>query len=169
MVLSFSLYPYYSPEKKKVSLFFLAWSGKKKCWRKKSAVSYGLYRFDLIYYERIMEFHQTFVSVEKRETDESTNVHSSTLKSVRAEADSVRVCLIQAGLFSFLVLDNDKNRCETLWRNHPETPVHCISMKTWGYSEYVCTVDLLTSGDVSCQSFSQVGTHKGLESLEDSR
>ena len=70
---------------------------------------------------------------------------------------------IKAGFKPLLLIDNDKNCCETLRYNHEEYKdiVKCGSFLDIDYNAYN-DVDMMMGG-VPCQSFSQAGKRKGLD------
>jgi len=68
--------------------------------------------------------------------------------------------LIKAGFIPLLLNDNNKDCCETLKYNHPNTNIVCSSMDKIDYSQFIDKLDLFAGG-VPCQSFSQAGLRKG--------
>lgn len=102
------------------------------------------------------------------------HVHNVTLSSQHQLSRTVtfiEVCagggglstgLMQAGFTPVLLNDNNRDCCNTLQLNHPNTKVVCGTMENIDLSSYADSVDLLTGG-VPCQSFSQAGLRKGLE------
>jgi DNA (cytosine-5)-methyltransferase 1 len=70
--------------------------------------------------------------------------------------------LISAGFTPLLLIDNDKQCCETLKLNHTDVNVVCQSFTEYNFEEYQHKVDLFVGG-VPCQSFSQAGLRKGLD------
>lgn len=68
--------------------------------------------------------------------------------------------LIKAGFKPLLLVDIDKNCCETLRANHPDTEVLQAPFETIDLSKY--NPDMICGG-VPCQSFSMLGNRKGIE------
>jgi DNA (cytosine-5)-methyltransferase 1 len=70
--------------------------------------------------------------------------------------------LCKSGLHPILLNDIDKNSCETLKSNHPETNIYKGSFTEIDYTKYINKCDVLCGG-VPCQSFSYAGKQKGLD------
>lgn len=92
-------------------------------------------------------------------------------ESVTKQMKFIEVCagcggmstgLMKAGFVPVLLNDNNKDCCETLKKNHPDTTIIHGSMEAIDFSKYHNQIDLLTGG-VPCQSFSQAGKRKGLD------
>ena len=85
-----------------------------------------------------------------------------TFIEVCAGAGGLSSGLIKAGFTPLLLNDNNKDCCDTLKRNHPDTNIICSPMEKLDLTPYIDKVDLLTGG-IPCQSYSQSGLRKGLE------
>lgn len=70
--------------------------------------------------------------------------------------------LINAGLTPILCLDNNKDACLTLKKNHSQVKVVNDKIQNFDFSEYQNKVDILVGGS-PCQSFSYAGLGKGLK------
>jgi DNA (cytosine-5)-methyltransferase 1 len=81
---------------------------------------------------------------------------------VCAGAGGMSKGLMKAGWQPIMLLDNDKDCCETLRLNHPNVKILHKSMTDVKLDEYKDKVDVLVGG-IPCQSFSQAGERKGLE------
>lgn len=86
----------------------------------------------------------------------------TTFIEVCAGAGGLSSGLIKAGFTPLLLNDSNRDCCNTLRRNHPNTLVVQAEMDKIDFSPYIGKVDLLTGG-VPCQSFSQAGKRKGLD------
>lgn len=69
--------------------------------------------------------------------------------------------LIEAGLIPELCIDNDKDSCRTLTRNHPNVRVIHDKVQNFNFFKFRNKVDVLVGG-APCQSFSYAGLKKGL-------
>jgi len=80
---------------------------------------------------------------------------------VCAGAGGMSQGFMNAGMKPLLLLDNDRDSCNTLKVNHPGVNVQCISMENIDVSEYIGKVDVLCGG-IPCQSWSQAGKREGV-------
>jgi len=91
-----------------------------------------------------------------------------TFIEVCAGAGGLSLGLIKAGFVPILLNDNNKDCCKTLEHNHKDLidnnglKVVCDSFSNLDLKPYVGGIDLLTGG-IACQSWSQVGSRKGLD------
>lgn len=90
------------------------------------------------------------------------DIYKPTFIEVCAGCGGLSSGLIKAGFTPLLLNDNNKDCCETLKINHPDTNIILSSMDKIDYAPYIDKIDLLAGG-VPCQSFSQAGLRKGLE------
>jgi len=81
---------------------------------------------------------------------------------VCAGAGGMSSGLIKGGWHPVMLLDNDKDCCETLRLNHQDVVVLHKSMTDVKLNDYRDKVDVLVGG-VPCQSFSQAGERRGLD------
>ncbi len=70
--------------------------------------------------------------------------------------------LVKSGFYPLLLVDNNKDCCKTLEKNHPNINIICENFVKIDYSKYIGNIDVLVGG-VPCQSFSQSGLRKGLD------
>ena len=85
-----------------------------------------------------------------------------TFIEVCAGAGGLSSGLMKAGFTALLLNDNNKDCCETLKKNHPNTNIVCSPMENIDLTPYIGKVNLLTGG-IPCQSYSQSGLRKGLD------
>lgn len=81
---------------------------------------------------------------------------------VCAGAGGMSTGLLQAGWTPLLLVDNDRDCCETLRMNHTGIRVLQQDVRSLSVSEFKGQVDLLVGG-MPCQAFSQAGKRRGLE------
>jgi DNA (cytosine-5)-methyltransferase 1 len=79
-----------------------------------------------------------------------------------AGAGGLSCGLIKAGLNASLLNDNNKDACNTLKLNHPDTNIICDDMNNIDLDNYINNIDILAGG-VPCQSFSYAGKTKGID------
>ena len=150
-------------------------------------INLELYIILLKVYNRDMDIDECISNVkssiiEDSVNEESVNEESISEESVEKESiieDSaierkfnfIEVCagggglscgLCNSGLHPILLNDIDKNSCETLKLNHPETNIYNGSFTEIDYTKYINKCDILCGG-VPCQSFSYAGKQKGLD------
>lgn len=89
------------------------------------------------------------------------NADNYTFIEVCSGAGGLSCGLIKSGLNAILLNDIDKNSCETLKKNHPNTEVIEGSFVDINYNKYINKCDILCGG-VPCQSFSYAGKQTGL-------
>jgi len=92
----------------------------------------------------------------------NTNNKQPTFIEVCAGAGGLSSGLMKAGFTPLLLNDNNKDCCETLKKNHPNTNIVCSPMENIDLTPYIGKVNLLTGG-IPCQSYSQSGLRKGLD------
>jgi DNA (cytosine-5)-methyltransferase 1 len=78
-----------------------------------------------------------------------------------AGAGGLSCGLIKAGFKPILLNDINKDCCETLKLNHPNTNIICDNIENMDFTSYK-NIDLLVSG-IPCQSWSLAGLGKGLD------
>ena len=81
---------------------------------------------------------------------------------VCAGAGGMSLGFIESGMKHVLLIDNDKDSCETLKINHNGVNVQCIDMRTIDLSGYTGKIDVLCGG-IPCQSWSQAGNRGGVD------
>lgn len=81
---------------------------------------------------------------------------------VCAGAGGMSLGFTESGMKPVLLIDNDKDSCETLKINHTGVNVQCIDMRTIDLSEYTDKIDVLCGG-IPCQSWSQAGKRGGVD------
>ena len=69
--------------------------------------------------------------------------------------------LIEAGLIPKLCIDNNKDSCKTLLKNHPNVNIVNNKIQNFNFLKFKNKVDVLVGG-APCQSFSYAGLKKGL-------
>lgn len=112
--------------------------------------------------KRIQNVLDTYNDDNNDNDNDTTQNTKYSFIEVCAGAGGLSTGLMKSGFTPVLLNDNNRDCCETLKQNHPNTHIKCCSMDKIDYSPYIGNIDLLTGG-VPCQSFSQAGLRKGLE------
>jgi len=81
---------------------------------------------------------------------------------VCAGAGGMSTGFMNSGLNPVLLVDNDKDSCKTLTKNHTGVRIECIDMKHMDVSDFVDKADVLCGG-IPCQSWSIAGNRGGVE------
>ena len=79
---------------------------------------------------------------------------------VCAGAGGMSLGFMNAGMTPELLIDNDKDSCKTLMKNHEGVNVECIDMKVINLEKYRNKIDVLCGG-IPCQSWSMAGNRQG--------